>query len=169
VNGADDAVRLAADEEHQATWRRALLSLVGMVDAHGLPTGRATRLLWEAGELDTAAVATRLHRATSWTGGSATAFVSGFLRGSAALLAADARLFDLVDEWLSGLAPADFDDALPLLRKAVSDFSPAERRLLGERVLGSSGTTAAAGGEWDEELATRLAGHVRGLLAGVAR
>ncbi|MFD9733912.1 DUF5682 family protein [Umezawaea sp. NPDC059074] len=172
VNGADDATRLAADEEHQAMWRKALLSLVGMPDAHGLPTGRATRLLWEAGELDTAAVATRLHRATSWNGGTAsdaTAFVAGFLRGSASLLAADARLFDLVDEWLSGLAPADFDDALPLLRKAISDFSPAERRLLGERVLGSSATTGAAGsGEWDEALAERLSGHVRALLAGVA-
>ena len=172
VNGADDAARLAADEEHQAMWRKALLSLVGMPDAHGLPTGRATRLLWEAGELDTAAVATRLHRATSWNGGTAsdaTAFVAGFLRGSASLLAADARLFDLVDEWLSGLAPADFDDALPLLRKAISDFSPAERRLLGERVLGSSATTGAAGtGEWDEALAERLSGHVRALLAGVA-
>ncbi len=170
VNGADDAARLAADDEHQAAWRRALRSLVGMPDAHGLPTGRATRLLWEAGDLDTAAVATRLHRATSWNGGTAsgaTAFVSGFLRGSASLLAADARLFDLVDEWLSGLAPADFDDALPLLRKAISDFSPAERRLLGDRVLGSSTSSGAVSGEWDEAVAERLVDHVRALLAGV--
>ncbi|MEO6084854.1 MAG: DUF5682 family protein, partial [Umezawaea sp.] len=171
VNGADDATRLAANDEHQATWRRALRSLIGMPDAHGLPTGRATRLLWEAGELDTAAVADRLHRATSWNGGTAsgaTAFVSGFLRGSASLLAADARLFDLVDDWLSGLAPTDFDDALPLLRKAISDFSPAERRLLGERVLGSSAGSSTTPDEWDEAMAQRLAEHVRALLAGAA-
>lgn len=172
LNGADDAVRLAADDEHQATWRRALRSLVGMPDAHGLPTGRATRLLWEAGELDSDAVANRLHRAVSLvdgTAGGATAFVAGFLRGSAALLAADARLFAVVDEWLSGLAPTDFDDSLPLLRRAVTDFSPAERRLLGERVTGSSGGSRGVpeSGEWDEELAVRLAGRVRELLAGV--
>lgn len=168
LNGADDAVRLAADEEHQQTWRQALVALVGMADAHGLPAGRATRLLWEAGVLDTDAVSNRLHRAVSFTVG-ATAFVAGFLRGSAALLAADARLFALVDDWLSGLAPSDFDDALPLLRRAVTDFSPAERRLLGERVTGSAGGVSAVGGagEWDEELAGRLAGHVRELLAGV--
>jgi hypothetical protein len=167
LNGADDAVRLAADEEHQQTWRRALVALVGMADAHGLPAGRATRLLWEAGELDTDAVANRLHRAVSFTAG-ATAFVAGFLRGSASLLAADARLFGLVDDWLSGLAAGDFDAALPLLRRAVTDFSPAERRLLGERVTGSTGgVSAGSAGEWDEELAGRLAGHVRGLLAGV--
>ncbi|QTR05745.1 hypothetical protein J7S33_15145, partial [Saccharothrix algeriensis] len=51
VDGADEAVRLAADDAHRETWRRALESLVAMPGAHGLPTGRATRLLWESGAL----------------------------------------------------------------------------------------------------------------------
>ncbi|MFI9008746.1 DUF5682 family protein [Actinosynnema sp. NPDC053489] len=165
VDGADDAVRLAADDEHRDTWQRALESLVAMPDAHGLPTGRATRLLWETGVLDSDQVATRLHRAVSLTAG-ATAFVAGFLRGSAALLTADPRLFGVVDEWLTGLSGADFAAALPLLRRAVGDFSPAERRMLGDRVRGTAagGGAAAGAGGWDEEIAARLVGHVRGLL-----
>ncbi|MEU4801390.1 DUF5682 family protein [Actinosynnema sp. NPDC023587] len=163
VDGADDAVRLAADEDHRVTWRRALEALVAMPEAHGLPTGRATRLLWEAGALDSDAVAARLHRAVSLTAG-ATAFVAGFLRGSAALLTADPRLFGVVDEWLSGLAGADFEAALPLLRRAITDFTPAERRMLGDRVKGTT-TTTSGSADWDEALATRLATHIRSLLA----
>ncbi|WP_433267105.1 DUF5682 family protein [Actinosynnema sp. CS-041913] len=166
VDGADDAVRLAADEDHKESWQRALRSLVAMPDAHGLPTGRATRLLWETGALDSDAVAARLHRAVSLTAG-ATAFVAGFLRGSAALLTADPRLFGVVDDWLSGLTTADFEAALPLLRRAIAEFSPAERRMLGDRVKGTT-RTAAANADWDEDLAARLAAHVRSLLAGAA-
>ncbi|MDX3657892.1 DUF5682 family protein [Streptomyces sp. ID05-26A] len=162
VDGAHEAARLAADEEHQQTWRRALHALV-KAEAHGLPTGRATRLLWEAGELTSDDVATRLHRSV------ATAFVAGFLRGSATLLAADPRLFGLIDEWLSGLRGEAFDDALPLLRRAITDFTPAERRLLGERVVAGETPQPAADDEWDLEIAERLAAHVRGLLSGVSR
>ncbi|MFC6088293.1 DUF5682 family protein [Saccharothrix lopnurensis] len=251
IDGAEDAVRLAADDEHRDTWQRALRSLVAMPDAHGLPTGRATRLLWETGVLDSDAVAARLHRAVSagaagagrgrWAGSGAagtgstgmgsagtgstnsgsagsgpagagsgsgsagagtagsgligsgsagftgtgtgsisstsgsgstgaTAFVAGFLRGSAALLTADPRLFGVVDEWLTGLPGADFEAALPLLRRAVTEFSPAERRMLGDRVRGTAaGSSAGPGGsgEWDEALAGRLVEHVRVLLAEV--
>ncbi|GAB2999044.1 DUF5682 family protein [Saccharothrix stipae] len=163
VEGADDAVRLAADDEHRDTWQRALKSLVAMPDAHGLPTGRATRLLWETGALDSDEVAARLHRAVSLAAG-ATAFVAGFLRGSAALLTADPRLFGVVDEWLTGLSGADFAAALPLLRRAVGEFSPAERRMLGDRVRGTAAGGAVTASDWDEELAARLAGHVRDLL-----
>ncbi|GAA1330804.1 DUF5682 family protein [Saccharothrix algeriensis] len=164
VDGADEAVRLAADDAHRETWRRALESLVAMPGAHGLPTGRATRLLWESGALDSDAVAARLHRAVAPTAG-ATAFVAGFLRGSAALLTADPKLFGVVDDWLSGLPAPDFEAALPLLRKAVAEFSPPERRMLGDRVRGAA-RGAVADADWDEDLATRLADHVRALLAG---
>jgi Mg-chelatase subunit ChlD len=163
LDAAQEAAGLAADAEHQVVWRQALVRLVELDDAHGLPAGRATRLLWEAGELDTDTVAARLHRAVS-TRASATAFIAGFLRGSAALLAADPRLFDLVDEWLTGLSSEGFEDALPLLRRAVSEFSSAERRTLGDRVGSRANTTPAASGDWDEERAERLADHVRGLL-----
>ena len=161
VDGAHEATRLAADDDHQKTWWRALHALV-KAEAHGLPTGRATRLLWEAGELTSDDVAARLHRSV------ATAFVAGFLRGSATLLAADPRLFGLIDEWLSGLRGEAFDDALPLLRRAITDFTPAERRLLGERVVAGETSQPASDDEWDPEIAQRLAAHVRGLMAGVS-
>ena len=164
LDAAQDAAGLAADDDHRAVWRDAQLRLVALPDAHGLPAGRATRLLWESGDLDTDSVAARLHRAVSATAG-ATAFVAGFLRGSAALLAADDRLFALIDTWLTGLSPEAFADAVPLLRRAVGEFSTAERRTLGDRVMAGNGRTVAAPtGDWDEERAQRLAAHVRDLI-----
>ncbi|MCK2236349.1 MULTISPECIES: DUF5682 family protein [unclassified Crossiella] len=171
VDGAHEAVRLAADEEHAAAWWEALRRLVelGARDpakaGHGLPTGRACRLLWESGRLDTEAVAARLHRAVSLRGapGAAAAFVAGFLHGSAALLAADTRLLGLVDGWLSGLDGEAFADALPLLRRAVGTFSGPERRTLAERIAAGAGRTAVADTDWDPGLAERLTGFVREL------
>lgn len=173
LDEAHEAVGLAADAEHTAAWREALLHLVHTENAHPLPVGRATRLLWEGGDLDTEAVAVRLHRAVSGDVTRATAFVSGFLRGSAALLAADQRLLSLVDAWLTGLSAEAFADALPLLRRAVAHFSVAERRTIAER-LGAPGTAelrrhGAVETGWDVERAGRLAGFVRGLLAEVGR
>jgi len=168
LDAAQDAAGLAADDDHRAVWRDALIRLVGLADAHGLPAGRATRLLWESGDLDTDSVAARLHRAVSATV-NATAFVAGFLRGSAALLAADDRMFALIDTWLTGLSPEAFADALPLLRRAVGDFSSAERRTLGDRVMaGGSRAVAVPTGDWDEDRAERLAAHVRELIGAPA-
>lgn len=168
VDGAHEAVRLAADAEHAAAWWEALRRLVelGARDpakaGHGLPTGRACRLLWESGRMDTEAVAARLHRAVA-PGASATAFVAGFLHGSAALLAADTRLLGLVDAWLSGLSGEAFEDALPLLRRAVGTFSGPERRTLAERIAAGAGRSAVTDTDWDAGRAERLTGYVQEL------
>ncbi|MEV6603469.1 DUF5682 family protein [Kutzneria sp. NPDC051319] len=168
LDAAQDAAGLAADDDHRAAWRDALIRLVGLPDAHGLPAGRATRLLWESGDLDTDSVAARLHRAVTATAG-ATAFVAGFLRGSAALLAADDRLFALIDTWLTALSSEAFADAVPLLRRAVGEFSSAERRTLGDRVMaGGSKAVTMPTGDWDEDRAVRLAAHVRDLIGASA-
>ncbi|KAA2257118.1 hypothetical protein F0L68_25610 [Solihabitans fulvus] len=165
LDGAHEAAGLAADPAHQAVWRQALARVLDAPNAHGLPAGRATRLLWEALVLDADAVAARLRRAvTAGAGTGASAFVAGFLRGSAALLAEDPQLFGLVDGWLTGLSAREFADTLPLLRRAVAEFSTAERRMLGERV-GAAGGPEGAGPAWDEGRAARLAAEVRRLLA----
>ena len=59
-----------------------------------------------------------------------------------------------LDGWLTGLAPDTFINLLPLVRRAFSDFEPAERRAMGEKVrkLGGGGeahTEHAMGGTGD--------------------
>ncbi|TCO64530.1 DUF5682 family protein [Actinocrispum wychmicini] len=166
VDKAHEAVSLAADDEHTASWWDALHRLATIdPPAHGLPTGRASRLLWEADRLDGDAVAIRMQRAVS-TAGAGTAFVAGFLRGSAVRLAADTRLLGLVDEWLSGLPGAAFEDALPLLRRAISEFTAPERRTLAERVLAGGGPTDLIVDDGDPDRTIRLVDFVRDLYEG---
>jgi hypothetical protein len=168
VDKAHDAVALAADEEHTQGWWDALRRLVSMEPpGHGLPTGRASRLLWEADHLDTEAVATRMQRAVS-AAGAGTAFVAGFLRGSAVRLAADTRLLGLVDEWLTGLPGEAFEDALPLLRKAISSFSSPERRTLAERVAAGGGPVDLIVDDGDPERTSALVAFVRDLYEGAS-
>ncbi|MEV4311362.1 DUF5682 family protein [Actinocrispum sp. NPDC049592] len=166
VDKAHDAVALAADEEHTAGWWDALHRLVSIdPPAHGLPSGRASRLLWEAERLDTEAVAVRMQRAVS-AAGAGTAFVAGFLRGSAVRLAADSRLLGLVDEWLTGLPGEAFEDALPLLRRAITGFSAPERRTLAERVAAGASPIDLITDDGDPERTERFVEFVRGLYEG---
>lgn len=166
MDKAHEAVTLAADEEHTASWWEALHRLVAIEPpAHGLPTGRASRLLWESDRLDGDAVAIRMQRAVS-AAGSGTAFVAGFLRGSAVRLAADTRLLGLVDEWLSGLPMEAFEDALPLLRRAISEFTAPERRALAERVMAGGSPTDLIVDDGDPDRTIRLVDFVRGLYEG---
>jgi hypothetical protein len=108
--------------------------------AHGLVQGRATRLLHDAGGWDAVRVEHRLGRALSSGTPPAVgaAFVEGFLAGSGTVLLHDAELRDLVDRWLSSLAPDVFTDVIPLLRRTFGAFEPAERRQLGRLLAGEA-------------------------------
>ena len=108
--------------------------------AHGLVQGRATRLLHDGGDWDAVRVERRLGRALSAGTPPAVgaAFVEGFLAGSGTVLLHDADLRDLVDRWLSSLAPDAFTDVIPLLRRTFGAFEPAERRQLGRLLAGES-------------------------------
>ena len=54
------------------------------------------------------------------------------------MLLHDADLRDLVDRWLSSLAPDVFTDVIPLLRRTFGAFEPAERRQLGRLLAGEA-------------------------------
>ncbi|MFZ4528799.1 MAG: DUF5682 family protein [Undibacterium curvum] len=64
----------------------------------------------------------------------ATAWLGGLLRGSGLLLLHHEALWRVIDEWLKHLPHDVFIDRLPLLRRAFSGFTPAERRQMGGKV-----------------------------------
>jgi hypothetical protein len=73
------------------------------------------------------------------------AWLEGFVRGSGSLLLRDEPLWNLLDEWLSTLSAEAFDAALPLLRRAFSQFTEPERRQMGIKVRARHGAAGAAG------------------------
>ncbi|WP_241386212.1 DUF5682 family protein [Rhodococcus sp. CH91] len=146
---AADALRTAIDEVHlalavredpitTARWLDSLARVSDRDDVDGLLTGRTTRMLRDAGRLDGHDAAVRVARALS-VGSPAAAkarWIDGFLGGGGLLLVHDSALFELVDEWISGLTEEDFVDVLPVLRRTFGAFAFGERRLLGQTVRG---------------------------------
>jgi hypothetical protein len=73
----------------------------------------------------------------------------GFLYGSGQVLVSSARLFGVVDAWLTNLPGGYFEELLPLLRRTTSTFSPAERRQIGERVRAGGHATGSPAADDD--------------------
>ena len=123
-----------------ADWHAALGRLTG-ANIHGLITGRAVRILLDAGQLSAEAAARSFSQALSPAAPppSSAAWVEGLLRNSGALLVHDSALWQIVDEWLAMLSSDLFVQTLPLLRRTFATFHPAERRMLGERARAGQG------------------------------
>jgi hypothetical protein len=136
LNGVDQALALLEDRQLTDEWRQTLERVARRDDLHGLLAGRLTRLLFEAGRLDPAAVGQTM--ALVLTIGvppaRAAAWVEGFLADGGLLLVYDERLLSLVDSWLAGIPADTFVEVLPLLRRTFADFAGPERRSIGERV-----------------------------------
>jgi hypothetical protein len=105
---------------------------------HGLVSGRATRLLHDAGDWAGHIVELRLSQALS--GGTppdvGAAFVEGFLAGSGTVLVHDVDLLAVVDRWLCSLRPEAFDATIALLRRTFGAFEAGERRQIMTLLLG---------------------------------
>ncbi|GIE33035.1 hypothetical protein Ait01nite_060800 [Actinoplanes italicus] len=149
MDGVHRAVGLLADDSLRERWLGTIASLAARPGLHGLPAGRLTRLLLDAGRLDGAEVRRRLRLplTVGTPPAHAAAWVEGFLSGGGLLLVHDEALLSLVDDWLADIPADAFDSVLPLLRRTFGGFDSGERRAVGERVAGgraASADTAAA-------------------------
>jgi hypothetical protein len=155
----NDAVNLLQQAEITTAWQQTLQTIAGADNTAPLLAGYATRLLadfklLEGNELVRVfhyamSAATQPDKAASW--------LEGFLKGSGTILLIDQDLWNLVNNWVGALDEEIFTRVLPLLRRTFSNFSPPERRKLGEKVKtgGSSNVTVLQKAEisLDEERA----------------
>ncbi len=170
LEAADAAIALVGTAGQAASWRAAQHAVADLSGASSVVAGRCVRLLLDVGLLTPGEARQRLARALS---GGGVAWLEGFLRGSGSLLLRDDRLWTLLDEWLSDLGETAFEAALPLLRRAFSQFTGPERRQMGVKVR--AGMTAAVtvgrrdgteADDWDESRARRVLGVVAAALGG---
>lgn len=141
VDGADRGIGLLDDDALRTPWQTALATVAAADRAHGTLSGRANRLLLDAGRIDHAEAARRMSRRLSpgAPASAAAAWMDGFLAGEAVLLVHDPVLLGVVDDWVSQIGDETFADLLPLLRRTFAQFSAAERRTIGDR-LGRAAT-----------------------------
>jgi hypothetical protein len=133
VQQAIDLLDRAGEREE---WFATLKALGAGDAAHALVRGYCARLLLEQHQLDDAELARLAGLALSAAVAprEAAAWLEGLLRGSGLMLVHQQGVWIALDAWLAGLSAEQFPDMLPLVRRAFSSFSPAERRVMGERV-----------------------------------
>jgi Family of unknown function (DUF5682) len=174
IDAVHSAVGLLADTGCRDRWETALARLAERDSLAPLIGGRLTRLLLDAGRVGVDAAAVRMGRALSAAVAPARAagWAEGFLAGSGLLLVHDDALLSLVDGWLGALDADAFLTVLPALRRTFADFTPPERRAIGEKAgrLDGSGRAppAAADHEFDQaraEGAIRTVAAILGLAA----
>jgi Family of unknown function (DUF5682) len=153
-------------------WLTALRAVADQRGVHGLLAGRAVRILLDSAVLDAADVQPRLSRALSPADDAhrGAAWIEGFLAGDPSLLLHDHALLRIVDDWVSEVRGAAFDELLPVLRRTFARFAAPDRRALGThlgRLEGGTGPAAAAEA-LDHVRAARVLPRLRELL-GAAR
>jgi uncharacterized protein DUF5682 len=179
VESVDRAVGLldwgdspASPSDHQSDLRRpwlaALRAVADQRGVHGLLAGRAVRILLDSGVLEADDVQRRLSRALSLADDAprSAAWIEGFLAGDPSLLLHDHTLLRVVDDWVSEVRGAVFDELLPVLRRTFATFAAPDRRALGThlRRLEQGGGPAAEDEELDRERAERVLPRLRQLL-----
>ncbi len=137
VHGAVDLLVTGTASSDSSAMDRWLDTLGGVLETAGVHAeiaGRVLRILFDAERLSDPG--SRLHRALSYGAPAAekAAWIEGFFADGALLLIHDAELRTLVDQWLAELTADEFVDVLPLVRRTFGSFSPAERRMIAERL-----------------------------------
>ncbi|MER7984030.1 DUF5682 family protein [Streptomyces noursei] len=128
----------AAAPSLRARWSTVLRTLTERDAVPGLLRGRAARLLLDDGRLpdDGAERLMALALSPGTPPADAAGWIEGFVGGrdGGLLLLHDARLWALVDGWLTHVPEAAFTDVLPLLRRTFAGYDTGVRRTLGELV-----------------------------------
>lgn len=168
LEAAHQAVGRLPEEEPRQQWYAALATVARQPRSSGLLAGAAARLLFDAQQLpfDDTATLLGLALAPAQPTEYATSWIEGFLRGSGLLLIHNRQLFDLLDQWLGQLPEDVFQETVPLLRRAFTDFSQPERQqVLALAVSGPAAEAAtSAAEEVDWERGRRVLPVLRELL-----
>jgi hypothetical protein len=150
IAAGEECVNLLDRSGMYEKWRTVLGPLAENESVNALIRGWCCRLLLEAGSLDEEELLrlAGLSLSPAAPATEAAAWVEGVLRGSGLVLLHQTGLWMALDGWLTGLDPETFTSLLPLVRRAFSDFEPAEKRAMGERVrkLASGGEAGPAHG-----------------------
>lgn len=131
------------NEDHRQSWEQALRQIVDEEKVPGLIAGKVCRLLLDSRAFSTEDAQLRMERVLSLqTAVYATneqltqiaAWIDGFLQGSGLLILHDQLLWQLLDNFITGLEDDRFTTVLPLLRRTFASFSDAAREQIDHRV-----------------------------------
>ncbi|HBE59752.1 MAG TPA: hypothetical protein DEG17_11615 [Cyanobacteria bacterium UBA11149] len=132
----NSAISLLSNPDYKTAWHKTLTQLANIPIIHGLLSGYSCRLLLDGNIWNTEEVSRRMGLALSLANQPAQsgAWIEGFLTGSGLLLIHDAKLWQVLDNWVTQLKGDTFITLLPLLRRTFATFSLGEKRQIGAQV-----------------------------------
>lgn len=130
INAVNRVSELIADPSK--LWESALLGIANAQVSAPKLGGLATRILFDRQIFSKEKTAVRMSFSLSQgsAAGHGSLWLDGFLSGSGLLLVHQPGLWQILDEWVSGLSDELFRENLPLLRRTFSRFAPPERQKL---------------------------------------
>lgn len=143
LSSVDYALATANDDELKTMWIETVRKINESKNTHPLLSGYTTRLLRDK-DLFAGDDMKRILSYYASAGNTSTDIAfwfEGFLKSSGTVLLIDEDLWELVNSWLASLEPDDFTALLPILRRTCGDFTPAERRKIGEKAKYGTNTT----------------------------
>ena len=131
----NDGINLLQETETTLGWQQTLQVIAANKNTSPVIGGYSTRLLNDSKLLTTDQLIQYFGYAMSVATAPtiSAAWLEGFLKGSGTLLLLDDALWQVIDNWVSGLNDDTFIQVLPLLRRTFANFSSPERRKLGEK------------------------------------
>ncbi|MEN0047072.1 MAG: DUF5682 family protein [Bacteroidota bacterium] len=131
ILAVNTSLHLLQEEDLEQQWYQSLQQILGLKGSlQAKIEGTVVRLLFDRKVLNIKEVKRRMH--FNFSIGhpplEAVLWLEGFLHGSGLLLVHYVELWQILDDWLKQLTHPEFQETLPLLRRAFSKFAPAERR-----------------------------------------
>ncbi len=116
-------------EQYRTIWYLALQKIIAIPAVHAEISGSCSRVLFEKGVQSQQATSQQMHFMLSSGMDSKTSaqWLEGFLYGSGLLLVHHLELWQILDAWVQQIPANDFQETLPLLRRAFANFSAPER------------------------------------------
>lgn len=139
----NDGINLLQQGDMMAQLQQTLLIIARNKNTTPVIGGYSTRLLNDAKALNSDELMRYFNYAMSAASPpmTAAAWLEGFLKGSGTLLLLDDDLWLVVDNWIASLIDEAFIQVLPLLRRTFANFSPPERRKIGEKAKSGGAVT----------------------------
>ncbi len=140
---AHHSIYLLNQKEQNSNWLQALIEISRQAASNERLRGLCIRLLFDKNAISTLETnaALRLALSPGQNQFGIAHWLEGFLYGSGLVLIHNPPFWQILDDWLSELPMAEFEVILPVLRRAFTDFSAAER----EQMLRLARQTPASG------------------------
>ena len=136
IKAVNNSILFLDEDELKEPWFETLFKVTQVKQVAPLVHGACCKILYDVKYTSTEDMASEFSKALSAGNDPSysAAWVEGFLRDAATILILDDDIWNITNNWLSGLDGETFLQVVPLLRRTFGTYNPAERSRIAQRV-----------------------------------